>query len=97
VKPGLGDVAFDSSTTPMYKRLPGASVPKNTAWGALPQYNNTLAFPNLQVVPIDIASEAGLERPLFQAAKQYEGHVDMSMVFPEPRSGSTRAASEWRP
>jgi Bacterial extracellular solute-binding protein len=83
VKPGPGDVALDSSATPMYKPLPGASVPKNTQWGALAQYNNTLAFRNAQVVPTDIYSEAGLERRLFQATKQYDSHVDKSMVFPE--------------
>jgi ABC-type glycerol-3-phosphate transport system substrate-binding protein len=82
-KPGPGDVALDPNTTPMYRPLPGASVPKNSQWGALAQYNNTLAFRNAQVVPQDIYSEAGLERRLFQATKLYEGHVDKTLVFPE--------------
>ena len=83
VKPGTGDVALDPNATPMYKPLPGANVPKNSQWGALAQYNNTLAFRNAQVVPQDIYAEAGLERRLFQATQPYVSHVDKSMVFPE--------------
>jgi fructooligosaccharide transport system substrate-binding protein len=82
-KPGPGDVALDPNTTPMYKPLPDASVPKNVRWAALAQYNNTLAFRNAQVVPQDIYSDTGYERRLFQATKLYEGHEDKAQVFPE--------------
>jgi hypothetical protein len=86
-KPGPGDVALDSTAKAMYKPVAAANVPKNTAWGALVQYNNTLAFRNAQVVPTDIYSEAGYERRLFQATKMYEGHEDKAQFFP--------AASVW--
>ena len=83
VKPGPGDIALDPKTKPMYKTLPDSDVPKNIRWAALAQYNNTLAFRNAQVVPEDIYSETGLERRLFQATKQYESHVDKTLVYPE--------------
>jgi putative aldouronate transport system substrate-binding protein len=81
-KPGPGDIALDSKVKPLYKPIQGPSVPKNISWGAMGQYNNTLAYRNAQVVPTDIYSEAGLERRLFQATKQYEGHEDKSQWFP---------------
>ncbi|MFC4535138.1 hypothetical protein [Sphaerisporangium dianthi] len=87
LKPEPGDVALDPATKPMYKPPLMASVPKNTAWGALAQYNNTLAFRNAQVVPEDIYAETGYERRLFQATKLYEGHEDKTQFFP--------AASVW--
>ncbi|MCO8273707.1 extracellular solute-binding protein [Actinoplanes sp. TRM 88003] len=83
VKPAAGDTALDAGTDPMYKTKPAAEVPKNTGWGALAQYNNTLAFRNAQVVPKDIYSEEGLERRLFEATKLYEPKVDKALVFPE--------------
>ena len=66
---------------PMYK--PVQDAPKNINWGAMAQYNNTLAYRNAQVVPKDIYTGAGLERRLFQATKQYEGHEDKSQWFPQ--------------
>lgn len=94
-KPAAGDVALDPSATPMYKPKPGADVPKNTAWGSLAQYNNTLAFRNAQVVPQDVYSEAGLERRLYEASKLYEPHVDKAKVFPEASIwGDQSVASE---
>ena len=82
-KPAAGDVALDANTKPMYKPKQGDSVPKNISWGAMGQYNNTLAYRNAQVVPTDIYSEAGLERRLFQATKAYEGHEDKAQYFPQ--------------
>lgn len=81
-KPAAGDIALDENAKPMYKPRPGDKVPPNTAWGALAQYNNTLAFRNAQVVPKDIYTEAGLERRLFEATKMYEGHEDKAQYFP---------------
>jgi putative aldouronate transport system substrate-binding protein len=81
-KPGPGDVALDTSVKPQYKPKDAAAHPKNLSWGALAQYNNTLAFRNAQAVPTDIYSEAGLERRLFQATQQYKGHEDKAAVFP---------------
>ncbi|HEY0472944.1 MAG TPA: ABC transporter substrate-binding protein, partial [Kribbella sp.] len=81
-KPAAGDIALDSKVKPLYKPIQGPSVPKNISWGAMGQYNNTLAFRNAQVVPTDIYSEAGLERRLFQATQQYAGHEDKSQWFP---------------
>lgn len=82
VKPGPKDVALDAKAKPAYKPLPSATTPKNISWGALAQYNNTLAYRNAQAVPTDIYSEAGYERRLFQATKQYEGHEDKAQFFP---------------
>ncbi|TCO35802.1 putative aldouronate transport system substrate-binding protein [Kribbella steppae] len=80
-KPGPGDIALDDKVTPMYK--PKQNAPKNINWGALGQYNNTLAYRNAQVVPADIYTGAGLERRLFQATKLYEGHEDKAQWFPQ--------------
>ncbi|WP_328995738.1 extracellular solute-binding protein [Kribbella sp. NBC_01245] len=82
VKPGPKDVALDAKAKAAYKPLPSATTPKNISWGALAQYNNTLAYRNAQAVPTDIYSEAGYERRLFQATKQYEGHEDKAQFFP---------------
>jgi ABC-type glycerol-3-phosphate transport system substrate-binding protein len=82
-KPAAGDVALDTAVQPTWKPRPGADVPKNTSWNSLGQYNMTLALRNAQAVPKDIYSEAGLERRLFEATKQYEPHVDQAQVFPE--------------
>jgi ABC-type glycerol-3-phosphate transport system substrate-binding protein len=81
-KPAPGDVALDTSVKPQYKPKDAAAHPKNLSWGALAQYNNTLAFRNAQAVPTDIYSEAGLERRLFQATEQYKGHEDKAQFFP---------------
>ncbi|MFG1812166.1 ABC transporter substrate-binding protein [Kribbella sp. NPDC049174] len=80
-KPGPGDIALDDKVTPLYK--PKQNAPKNINWGALGQYNNTLAYRNAQVVPADIYTGAGLERRLFQATKLYEGHEDKAQWFPQ--------------
>ncbi|TDU87527.1 putative aldouronate transport system substrate-binding protein [Kribbella voronezhensis] len=82
-KPGPGDIALDAKTKPLYKPIQGDKVPKNISWGAMGQYNNTLAYRNAQVVPTDIYSEAGLERRLFQATKLYQGHEDKAQWFPQ--------------
>jgi ABC-type glycerol-3-phosphate transport system substrate-binding protein len=80
-KPKAGEIALDASTKPMYN--PVQNAPKNINWGALAQYNNTLAYRNAQVVPKDIYTGAGLERRLFEATKLYEGHEDKSQWFPQ--------------
>jgi putative aldouronate transport system substrate-binding protein len=96
-KPGPGDIALDQSVKAQYKPKPSATTPKNLSWGALAQYNNTLAFRNAQAVPTDIYSEAGLERRLFDATKLYDGHADKAQVFPatsvwpDPNLGSELA------
>jgi len=90
-KPAASDIALDANTKPLYKPIQGAQVPKNINWGALGQYNNTLAYRNTQVVPKDVYSEAGYERRLFEATKMYEGHEDKGQWFRRPRSGRTRA------
>lgn len=83
VKPGPDDVALDTKAKPTWKTLPSADVPKNVAWSSMGQYYVTLALRNAQTVPMDIYSEAGLERRLFEATKIYEPHVDKAKVFPE--------------
>ena len=81
-KPGPTDVALDKSVKAEYKPKPSATTPKNISWGALAQYNNTLAFRNALAAPTDIYAEAGLERRLFEATKLYDGHEDKAKVFP---------------
>jgi putative aldouronate transport system substrate-binding protein len=96
-KPGPGDIALDATTKPEYKPVDGSKIPKNTAWGALAQYNNTLAYRNAQVVPKDIYSGAGYERRLFEATNMYKGHEDKAQfypqtsVWPDPALGSELA------
>jgi ABC-type glycerol-3-phosphate transport system substrate-binding protein len=80
-KPVAGDLALDKATKPLYN--PIQNPPKNISWGALGQYNNTLAYRNAQVVPADAYSSAGYERRLFDATKLYEGHEDKAQYFPQ--------------
>ncbi len=80
-KPGPNDIALDKATKPLYN--PVQNAPKNISWGALGQYNNTLAYRNAQVVPADAYSSAGYERRLFDATKLYEGHEDKAQYFPQ--------------
>jgi putative aldouronate transport system substrate-binding protein len=94
-KPQAGDVALEGE--PGWYRFSGDKAKKNIAWDAMAQYNITLAFRNAQVVPKDIYSSDGLERRLFQATKQYEGHEDKAQwfpgtsVWPDPSLGSELA------
>jgi ABC-type glycerol-3-phosphate transport system substrate-binding protein len=83
VKPRPGDVALDDKTKVGYYRKGETEHPKNISWDAMAQYNITLQYRNEQAVPTDIYSDAGLERRLFQATKQYEGHEDKSLWFPQ--------------
>ncbi|GAA1559902.1 ABC transporter substrate-binding protein [Kribbella hippodromi] len=82
--PGPGDVALDKSMKPTFKQIqqkPG-SKPRNTAWQALAQYNNTAKFRNSEVIGTDIYSQAGYERKLFEATKLYAGHEDKAQIYP---------------
>ncbi|TWD82850.1 carbohydrate ABC transporter substrate-binding protein (CUT1 family) [Kribbella amoyensis] len=79
--PKAGDIALEGK--PGWYRFSGDKAPKNLSWDAMAQYNITLAFRNEQVVPADIYSSDGLERRLFQATKQYEGHEDKALWFPQ--------------
>lgn len=83
-KPGPKDKALDPNTKPLYKVLPqpAGAKPRNSSWGALAQYDNTLQFRNAQVEPTDIYDPSGYERRLFQATKLYEGHEDKAEVYP---------------
>jgi ABC-type glycerol-3-phosphate transport system substrate-binding protein len=95
VKPAAGDVALDTSVKPTWKPTTQASQAKNISWGALSQYDVTLARRNAEAVPMDIYQETGLERRLFQATQQYEPHADKSQVFPSGEVwGDPSTASE---
>jgi putative aldouronate transport system substrate-binding protein len=80
-KPKAGEIALDGA--PAWYRFSGDKQPKNLSWDAMAQYNITLAFRNSQVVPKDIYSGDGLERRLFEATKEYEGHEDKAQWFPQ--------------
>ncbi|TCC32455.1 extracellular solute-binding protein [Kribbella sindirgiensis] len=79
-KPKAGEIGLEGQ--PAWYRFSGDKQPKNLSWDAMAQYNITLAFRNSQVVPKDIYSGDGLERRLFEATKQYEGHEDKAQWFP---------------
>ena len=83
-KPAASDKALDPTLPPLYETIaqPPDADPRNSAWGALAQYNNNLAFRNAQAVPEDIYDPDGYERRLFQATKLYEGHEDKAQIFP---------------
>jgi putative aldouronate transport system substrate-binding protein len=76
-------VALDDKTKVGYYRKGETEHPKNISWDAMAQYNITLQYRNEQAVPTDIYSDAGLERRLFQATKQYEGKEDKAQWFPQ--------------
>ncbi|WP_350277596.1 extracellular solute-binding protein [Kribbella sp. HUAS MG21] len=80
-KPKAGEIGLEGA--PAWYRFSGDKQPKNLSWDAMAQYNITLAFRNSQVVPKDIYSGDGLERRLFEATKQYEGHEDKAQWFPQ--------------
>ena len=80
-KPKAGEIGLEGQ--PAWYRFSGDKQPKNLSWDAMAQYNITLAFRNSQVVPKDIYSGDGLERRLFEATKQYEGHEDKAQWFPQ--------------
>ena len=98
-KPRPGDIALDDEHQADVQADPAARArPKNIRWGALAQYNNTLAYRNAQVVPTDIYTGAGYERRLFEATKLYEGHEDKAQwstrrtsVWPDPSLGGELA------
>ncbi|WP_020388443.1 extracellular solute-binding protein [Kribbella catacumbae] len=81
-KPRPGDIALDDKTKVGYYRFSESEHKKNISWDSMAQYNITLAYRNEQAVPADIYSDSGLERRLFQATKQYEGHEDKAQWFP---------------
>jgi putative aldouronate transport system substrate-binding protein len=83
-KPGAGDVALDKSLKPVFKQIPQkpGTPPRNTAWQALAQYNNTAHFRNSEAISTDIHSQAGYERKLFEATKLYAGHEDKAQIYP---------------
>ncbi|MGW7680813.1 extracellular solute-binding protein [Kribbella sp. NPDC054772] len=83
-KPGPGDVALDKSLKPVFKQIPQkpGTPPRNTAWQALAQYNNTAHFRNSEAIGTDIHSQPGYERKLFEATKLYAGHEDKAQIYP---------------
>lgn len=83
-KPAAGDVALDKSLKPVFKQIPQkpGTPPRNTAWQALAQYNNTAQFRNSEAIGTDIYSQAGYERKLFEATKLYAGHEDKAQIYP---------------
>ncbi|MBO0812148.1 MAG: extracellular solute-binding protein [Microlunatus sp.] len=83
-KPGPKDKALDPNTKPLYNvvQQPAGAKPRNSAWGALAQYNNTLQFRNAQVEPENIYDPSGYERRLFQATKLYQGNEDKAEIYP---------------
>ena len=83
-KPGPGDVALDKSLKPVFKQIPQkpGTPPRNTAWQALAQYNNTAYFRNSEAIGTDTHSQAGYERKLFEATKLYAGHEDKAQIYP---------------
>jgi putative aldouronate transport system substrate-binding protein len=84
LKPQPGDVALDKSLKPVFKQIPQkpGSKPRNSAWQALAQYNNTATFRNSEAIGTDLHSQEGYERRLFEATKLYAGKEDKAQIYP---------------
>jgi len=82
-RPKEGEVALNDQVQPLYYAIPLAEgeQPRNDLWGPMAQYNQHLAFRDAQVQGIDIYTNDGYERRLFQATKLYD-HKEPQEVFP---------------
>lgn len=82
--PEDGAVALNPDAKPLYELLevPEEDQPRNSAWGAMAQYNNTREFRDGQVVPEDIDDPAGYERRLQEATDLYAGKENKEQVYP---------------
>ncbi|MFK4805885.1 ABC transporter substrate-binding protein [Microbacterium sp. ZW CA_36] len=74
--PEEGDIALDPELEPCFVDLPldeENEADYNGNWGPMAQVFDTVEWRNCQVQPLDIYTEEGAERRLFQATELYEG------------------------
>jgi putative aldouronate transport system substrate-binding protein len=74
--PEEGEIALDPELEPSFVDLPldeENEADYNGNWGPMAQVFDTEEFRNAQVQPMDIYTQEGFERRLFQATELYEG------------------------
>ena len=82
--PEEGDVALDETLEPSLFDIPldeENAADYNGNWGPMAQVFDTAGFRNAQVQPLDIYTQEGFERRLFQATELYEGK-ETDAMFP---------------
>jgi len=83
-QPEAGEVALDTSLTPLYYVFPTDDTNVayyNGMWGSMAQYASTMEFRDSQVQPMDTNSIDGYERRLYNATQLYAGKEDQSALF----------------
>ena len=79
-----GEIALDPELEPTFVDIPPDEENEadyNGSWGPMGQVFDTTEFRNSQVQPMDINTEEGFERRLFEATKLYEG-LESDATFP---------------
>ena len=74
--PEEGEIALDQELEPCFVDLPldeENEADYNGNWGPMAQVFDTVEWRNCQVQPLDIYTEEGAERRLFEATELYEG------------------------
>ena len=82
--PEEGDVALDETLEPSLFDIPldeENEADYNGNWGPMAQVFDTAEFRNAQIQPLDIYTQEGFERRLFQATELYEGK-ETDAMFP---------------
>lgn len=82
--PEPGDVALDPELEPSFFDLPldeENEADYNGNWGPMAQVFDTVEWRNSQIQPLDIYTQEGFERRLFQATELYEGK-ESDAIFP---------------
>ncbi len=82
--PEEGDVALDETLEPSLFDIPldeENEADYNGNWGPMAQVFDTAGFRNAQIQPLDIYTQEGFERRLFQATELYEGK-ETDAMFP---------------
>ncbi|MGP4113694.1 ABC transporter substrate-binding protein [Streptomyces sp. 4N509B] len=83
-EPRAGEIALDQDLEPALVDLPldeENEADYNGNWGPMSQVFDTETFRNTQVQPMDIYTEEGFERRLFDATELYEGK-ETDAMFP---------------
>ena len=82
--PEDGDVALDQNLEPSLFDMPldeENEADYNGNWGPMAQVFDTAEFRNAQIQPLDIYTQEGFERRLFQATELYDGK-ETDAMFP---------------
>ena len=82
--PEAGEIALDRELEPNFVDIPPDEENEadyNGSWGPMGQVFDTTEFRNSQVQPLDINTEEGFERRLFEATALYDG-LESDATFP---------------